>query len=368
MKLNHLFLKDFRNIHNIEISPCERVNIIYGNNAQGKTNLIEAIWLFTGAKSFRNCKEHDFLRFGTNQCILQATFEDEVREQTAKIIMNDKNKVSLNEIELSNRTKLSGNFYSVIFSPIHLSLVKEGPALRRKFLDGAIGQLKPSYLKLLSNYNRIIDQRNALLKDAYHHSHLLDMLDIWDQHFIDVTCKLIKIRKNYMERLAQVALNIYSGITKNKEQLEISYTCSTCDDFETENLQETVKKHLKAMRSEDLKTGITNIGIHRDDIELKIGGISARSFASQGQQRSAVLAMKLAECEIIQNYANTSPIVLLDDVMSELDESRRDYILNHLENKQVFITCCDDTYFKNFKNGMSFHMVDGAIISTEIPL
>lgn len=345
----------------MKIIPCERVNIIYGNNAQGKTNLIEAIWLFTGAKSFRNCKERDFLRFGADQCILEVTFEDELREQTAKIIMDDKNKVSLNEIDLTNRTKLSGNFYCVIFSPIHLSLVKDGPAIRRKFLDAAIGQLKPNYLQLLSTYNRIIDQRNALLKDAVHHSHLLDMLDIWDDHFIKITCKLIKIRKNYMDRLAEIAFDIYNGITMHKENLKISYSCSTCDDFNNEDLKETVKKHLKAVRSEDLKTGITNVGIHRDDIEIKIGGICARSFASQGQQRSAVLAMKLAECEIIQSYANTSPIVLLDDVMSELDQSRREYILNHLKNKQVFITCCDTTYFKNFENGSSFHMLDGAI-------
>ncbi|MEG2295305.1 MAG: DNA replication/repair protein RecF [Oscillospiraceae bacterium] len=361
MKINHLTLKDFRNIGEMHLAPCEGINIIYGNNAQGKTNLIESIWLFTGAKSFRNCKDRDFLRFGTGQSILKVTFQDEIREQTAKIIIDDKNKVSLNEIDLASRTKLAGNFYSVIFSPIHLSLVKDGPALRRKFLDGAIGQLKPSYLQLLTTYNRILDQRNALLKDVYHHSSLLDMLDIWDDHFIQVNSKLIKIRKNYMERLSQHAFEIYNGITMNQESLDVSYTCSTCDDFDCENLQEMVRKQLKSIRSEDLKTGITNVGIHRDDIELNINGVSARGFASQGQQRSAVLALKLAECEIIQSYTKTSPIVLLDDVMSELDQSRRAYILNHLKNKQVFITCCDDTYFKNFTNGCSFQMIDGAI-------
>jgi len=361
VKINSLHIENFRNIENMQLSPCKGVNIIYGDNAQGKTNLIESIWLFTGAKSFRQAKDSELIKFSCEAANLNIGFFAKEREQTARISFAEKKRAFLNDIQLNSVTKLAEDFYSVAFSPVHLSLIKEGPALRRRFLDTAICQLKPKYIKLISDYTRVITQRNSLLKDVYHHAQLLDTLDIWDEHIVCLSASIIKMRKSYIAMLKKYACEAYDGISKAKEQLGLEYICSFNDENEGE-LKVKIAEELKKTRSEDIRNGVTSLGPHRDDIDIKINGVSARQFGSQGQQRSCVLALKLAECEIINIVTNEQPIVLLDDVMSELDSSRRDFLLNNLAQRQVFITCCEQAYFTGLKDGKSFNIKGGKII------
>lgn len=365
MKITHLKLNNFRNIEALEISPCPGVNIIYGDNAQGKTNLLEAIWLFTGAKSFRMAKDSEYLRFGEKRADLFLEFYGNGRPQTAEILFGGKKLCQLNEIGLESVSAMAGNFTGVVFSPVHLSLVKDGPEQRRRFLDLAIGQLMPRYILYISEYNRILAQRNALLKDALRHSALLDTLDIWDEHLARMGGAVASVRLRYVRRLKEKAGEVYRGISKDSEVLEIDYLPSWQEKAAGEMTKQEAAEHLlealRKNRGADLTQGFTTVGPHRDDLMLAVDGAALRSYGSQGQQRSCVLALKLAECGILYESTGEHPVILLDDVMSELDSCRRDYLLNHLGGRQVFITCCDKGYFTNLQEGSTFRMQGGRL-------
>lgn len=379
MLIDKLKLKGFRNISEMELSPCPTVNIIYGANAQGKTNLIEAMWLFTGAKSFRGSKEkefvmlpenvrglnmHDELLVPTAQCYIDIEFFGEGREQTARLEYLPKKSIYLNEIPLPSSAKLAGKLYCVVFSPNHLSLIQDGPEERRSFIDTAICQLKPKYIRVLTDYKRVLLQRNQLLKDSAYSAYLLDTLDVWDNHFIRLTTTIIKTRHSYIEKLKQSAEKIYRGISNGTEEFSLEYVCKACEnigELSDDEIMKKVTQSVKESRGEDLRTGTSNCGANRDDINIYINGLNIRQFGSQGQQRSAVLALKLSECGIIEDITEQRPVVLLDDVMSELDNSRRDYLLNHLKNRQIFITCCDKDYFKTLREGKSFRISEGTL-------
>lgn len=370
MKITNLKLEDFRNMQSLDFSPCGGVNIIYGDNAQGKTNLLEAVWLFTGARSFRMAKDGDYLRFGGKRARLSLEFFGDGREQTAEIAFGGKKSCRLNEIPLDSVTGLAGKFTGVVFSPVHLSLVKDGPELRRRFLDLAIGQLMPRYILYISEYSRILAQRNALLKDAWRHSALLDTLDVWDEHLARMGGAVAAARLRYVSRLAQAAGEIYRGISKGNETLDISYLPSwrqeAAGELTKQEAAAGMLDSLQKSRGTDLAQGFTTTGIHRDDLLLAVDGVSLRSYGSQGQQRSCVLALKLAECGILYESTGEHPVILLDDVMSELDGSRRDYLLNHLTGRQVFITCCDKGYFSSLEQGLAFRMEAGRLTREEI--
>ena len=366
MKITRLVLEDYRNIAHMELSPGEGVNIIYGDNAQGKTNLIESIWLLSGAKSFRGCREGELIRLGQQRARIQAAFYGTGRDQSIQLEFGQRRRILLNEIGLSSQSKLSGALYVVVFSPTHLSLVKDGPAQRREFLDTTICQLKPQYHKVLADYGRVLTQRAALLRDLPYNSYLADTLDIWDQHLARLTAVIIKTRYTYLRRLSAFAAQIYEGISQNKETLTLSYETRAAENLDEENLLSQVSQAIRAARGEDTRAGATTVGAHRDDIAMNINGLSARSFGSQGQQRSVVLALKLAECAMIENLTGEVPVVLLDDVMSELDGARRDYLLNSLLGRQIFITCCDQSLFSGIQQGYSFHIEEGRLLGEDI--
>ncbi len=367
MKVTKISLNGFRNLEPAVIEPCDGVNIIYGNNAQGKTNLIEAVWLFTGSRSFRGSKDSDYLPFGKNYAGIELCFFGEERDQTAKIAFSAGNKkVFVNEIQQKSVSGLKGKFNAVVFSPDHLSLVKDGPDERRNFLDIAIGQLMPQYSKYISTYNKLLLQRNSTLKDAQYHSSLLDMIDIWDEQLVKYGTAIASARLRYINLLSPLCEEIYSGISKGCEKMSMSYCAGWFDkpieqEIPRDKIAESMALALKNARKNDLAQGSTSVGIHRDDINIMIDSVSLRAYGSQGQQRSCVLALKLAECGILYNTTGEHPVILLDDVMSELDSSRRDYLLNHLKGRQVFITCCDKGYFKDMQAGKTFYMKDGVI-------
>lgn len=364
MTVNSVTIKNFRNITELSLSADSGVNVIYGENAQGKTNILESIWLFTGCKSFRGAKDADFIKFGEDFAKINLSFDNKTRSKNSEIIYNAKKKsVFHNGVELRSSAELIGSFYAVIFSPVHLSLIKDGPSARRKFIDTALCELKPKYAEHLAGFKRALNQRNALLKDLYMSPQLYDLLDSWDDQLARYSASVIFERLKYLEMLSEYSKAIYSGISDNKETFSVEYSRADIDKNSSVNdIYISELELLKNARKEDVTFKTTSVGPHRDDLDIKINGVSARSFASQGQQRSCALAMKLGESEIIEKITGETPVALLDDVMSELDEKRQDYILNHINNRQVFLTCCDPSQVLRLCGGKSFFIKGGEII------
>ena len=360
MKVERFSCNNFRNLENIELIPHGSTNVIYGPNAQGKTNLIEGIWLFCGAKSFRTNHDSELIRFGNQRAVLNMNFCSEARCQEAEIIIEGRRNASLNGVKLKTAGELCGNFYAVVFSPTHLSLVKDGPAVRRRMIDIAIGQLYPAYVEALKGYNRAMQQRNAVLKDARYSSFVYDMLENFEEGMAHFGGIIYSHRKKYMETLGGEISGIYNEIAGGKEELKIKYV----NDFSAEDAiqaKEELAQLLKGSRKEDIITGSTSVGPHREDMNFLLNGFSARSFGSQGQQRSCVLALKLAEAGVIKKLTGEQPVMLLDDVMSELDEGRQESILNRFSNMQVFVTCCEKEQLSRLKEGKTFRAENGVI-------
>lgn len=368
MKVQSLHFENYRNLKDNTILPAENVNVIYGENANGKTNLIEAIWLFCGGHSFRGSKENELICFDKNYFRLKMEFNASDRDQNAEILF-DKNKkqIKINEVEKNSSSYLTEIFSAVVFSPEHLSLIKQGPNVRRRFLDAAICQHRIRYASLLAQYNRIINQRNALLKDIYKNEGLKETLSIWDDSLSAVGAQIIKERFEYIRQLRSIAKRYHSGISGEQEELEITYLCTAkaeeSDRFEI--IRDKLKNAFQASRHEDYHTGYTSVGPHRDDLEIKINGISARRFASQGQQRSAVLSMKLSEAELLYQKNGERPVILLDDVLSELDHKRQNFLLNKVEDYQVFVTCCEENNKEQLQKGKVFYVKNGEIKESE---
>lgn len=364
MKVNSVELNNFRNISALRLEANEGVNVIYGENAQGKTNILEGIWLFTGCKSFRGAKDSDLIRFGEDFSKINLSFSDNTREKRTDIIIGNKKKsISLNDVPLKSSAELIGSFYAVIFSPSHLSLIKDGPSERRRFIDTALCQLKPSYAESLARFRHTLQQRNALLKDIYLNSQLYDLLDTLDIQLAEYSARVIGERLKYIDILSRYSGEIYSGISENREKISVKYSRTDIDkEISLGDLREIELQNLKNARKEDVINKITTVGPHRDDLEILINNVSARSFGSQGQQRSCALALKLGESEIIKSVTGETPVALLDDVMSELDEKRQDYVLNHINDRQVFLTCCDPSQVLRLCGGKSFLIKGGEII------
>lgn len=385
MKALTLKAKNYRNIKEMSINTDPGINLICGDNAQGKTNLIEALWLFTGCKSFRGSRDSELVAFGEERANLEFEFYSEGREQSAEIIIDKKRSGTLNGIKMQSVREMIGVFSAVVFSPVHLSIVKGSPEERRKFIDMAVAQSKPLYAKSLAGYNKVLKQRNVLLKSLYSNPSLADTLDVWDERLASYGADIVVYRYEYTEHLKKEAVQIYEELSSSKEKFTFEYAPTIRNIiFDGDNISEEkadkgkipfdekgnpdygeIKRRLYSNlvkhRKDDISAGTTSVGPHRDDFEIKVNSVSARSFGSQGQQRSCALALKLAEAEVLRKITDTSPVILLDDVMSELDPSRQDYILNRIKDKQVFITCCDLTPALNMCAGKVFEVKNGEV-------
>ena len=375
MVVTRLGCQNFRNLWDGELFPCPGVNVIYGGNAQGKTNLLEGLWLFTGGHSFRGAKDVELPRLDTatgenaSTAALALDFFSEGREQKALLqFENGRRSSVINGVKKKTGSALVGKVCAVIFSPEHLLLVKEGPARRRGFLDGALCQIRPSYAGMLHVYQRALSQRNALLKDIGRFPELRDTLEVWDARLIQLGAAVMEERHRYVEKIAPQAQEIYRGISRGKEELSLSYAPSPRlpEGSSQQDWIELFKTELRRTEASDVRSGFTSVGPHRDDLEITLGGLSARMYGSQGQQRSAVLALKLAEAQALSQLTGETPIVLLDDVMSELDQSRQDYLLNHLHGRQVFITCCSPETVSLQETGMRFRVEAGEVFPEEV--
>ena len=357
MVIRSLRLKNYRNYDLLDMSFDPKTNILYGDNAQGKTNILEALYLSGKTKSHWGTKDRDMIQIGQDQAHHKMVVEK--KGLTFQIDMhlkkNSPKGIAIDRIPIRKASELFGIVHFVFFSPEDLNIIKEGPAGRRRFIDLELSQLDKIYLSNLTNYNRIINQRNALLKDIYNHQNLAESLDIWDMQLASYGREVSQYRRKFIGELYELICPIHQKLSGGKEELIIRYEPNT----EADQLEAAVKKSREA----DRKQKTTLVGPHRDDLSFYVNGIDIRRFGSQGQQRTAALSLKLSEIYIVKRKIKDTPVLLLDDVLSELDSSRQNYLLDSISDIQTLITCTglDDFISHQFQINKVFQVVQGTV-------
>ena len=359
MKIKQLKLKNYRNYDLLDLSFNDSTNIFYGDNAQGKTNILESIYLCGTTKSHRGTKDRDLIKFGEEESHIEAIVEKNNTSFKIDIHLkkNSPKGIAINKIPIKRASELFGIINIVFFSPEDLNIIKNGPAERRRFIDLELAQLDKVYLSDLSNYNRIVNQRNKLLKDVYDRKDLMETLDIWDLQLVQYGNKIINRRNIFISQLNEIIEKVHSHLTGGKEKLSLQYESSTgVLDLE---------KALFKNRERDIRMKSTSVGPHRDDLCFISNGLDIRKFGSQGQQRTAALSLKLSEIEIVKKIINDEPILLLDDVLSELDKNRQNYLLDSIRDIQTLITCTglDDFVNHRFSINKIIHVEQGHVVS-----
>ena len=357
MIIKSLELMNFRNYEFLDLKFSEGTNILYGDNAQGKTNVLEAIYLSATTKSHKGSKDKDIVCFDKEEAHIRTYLAKEGIEYKIDMhLRKNKSKgVAVDGQKLKKAADLLGLLNVVFFSPEDLSIIKNGPAERRRFVDMELCQLDNFYLYNLNHYNKIVNQRNKLLKDMYFNPQLKDTLNIWDSQLISFGSKIIERRRMFVGQLNEIIYGIHKKLSGDREELIIKYEPDVeIDDFET---------ILKKNQEKDIKLKQTSVGPHRDDFSFMTGNIDIRKFGSQGQQRTAALSLKLSEIEIVKKITKDTPVLLLDDVLSELDSNRQNYLLNSIGNIQTIITCTGLDEFVNnrFEINKVFKVVEGTI-------
>ena len=350
-------LSDYRNYESLDIKFDSGINILYGDNAQGKTNVLESIYMSGTTKSHKGSKDKETIRFGKDEAHIKTIVEKQGIEYKIDMhIKKHKTKgIAINQMPIKKASDLFGVLNLIFFSPEDLNIIKDGPAERRRFLDLELCQLDKIYLHNLSKYNKVLNQRNKLLKDMYNNPELRGTLDIWDQQLITYGTKIIQRRRQFVEELNTIIFTIHKRLSGNKEELTLVYEPDCTDSIYAQKLCEA--------REKDERFGSTSVGPHRDDVSFVIGNIDIRKYGSQGQQRTAALSLKLAEIELVKKIIHDEPILLLDDVLSELDSNRQNQLLNSLSTTQTIITCTGlDEFIRNrLKVHKVFHVVNGVI-------
>ena len=337
MYIKEIELKNYRNYEYLKIEFNEKTNLILGNNAEGKTNLLESIYLSSIGRSFRTNKDSDLVQFNRDAAKVSVKAEKNYGETTVEITIKKDSKKSVKKdgVNIKKASELLENILIVIFSPEDLKIVKDEPEKRRKFIDRELSQILPSYYDALSNYKKILIQRNTYLKEE---NVEISLLDLWDVQLAKYGSRIMRAREKFIRKLNVYSSRIHESITNGREKLELVYE----PDIELhENLEDNYYLLLKDNLANDLKKRNTGIGPHRDDLAFFVNGINMRNFGSQGQQRTCALSIKLAELNLIKEETDEDAILLLDDVMSELDVERQEYLIKTLKNNQLFITTTD---------------------------
>ena len=360
MVIKSLKLKNYRNYDLLDLNFDPSTNILYGDNAQGKTNILEALYLSGTTKSHRGTKDRDIIQFGYDESHIETIVEK--RGVCFQIDMhlkkNSPKGIAIDKIPIRKAGELFGIVHFVFFSPEDLNIIKEGPAGRRRFIDLELSQLDKIYLSNLSNYNRIINQRNSLLKDLYGQKNLMDTLDIWDMQMAAYGTKVLDARKKFIKEVNEIISDIHFKLTGGKERISISYEAS--------NGKMSLEEALKRYRERDMRMKSTTVGPHRDDICFTTdSGLDVRKFGSQGQQRTAALSLKMSEIELVKQVIKDTPVLLLDDVLSELDKHRQNYLLDSINNIQTIITCTGLDEFVNHRFSINkiFHIKNGHAVN-----
>ena len=361
MYLKKIELKNFRNYDEEAVEFHNKVNIITGKNAQGKTNLLESLYIMSLGKSFRTSKDTEMIGFEKEFCRAKSTSVKDGRELEIEITIGNEGKVTkINGLKTAKNIDLLENVYMVIFSPEDLKIVKDEPEKRRKFMDRELCQLKPMYYRNLGRYKKILQQRNSLLRQQDVKE---DVIAVWDESLAEYGAKIILERNRFVGKLNEISSRISRGITNEKEVLEISYE----SNIEIKENYEAQKEYFKEKLAKSLKNDImrrsTSAGPHKDDLKLCVDGIDIRHFGSQGQQRTAALSLKLAEIQLIKEEASVAPILLLDDVLSELDAERQNFLINSLGEVQLFITTAElgEEVKKQLPEGYTFFVEHGRV-------
>lgn len=349
MYIKNIELKNYRNYEDFSIEFSKNLNLIVGQNAQGKTNLIEAISLSSIGKSFRTSKDSELIKFGEETAIVKVLAGKNIIDTKVEISINNSHKKSIKKDGniVRKTSELIDNIIIVIFSPEDLKIVKDEPEKRRKFIDRELAQIKPAYYDCLANYKKILAQRNAYLKEDFVDDNILI---IWDEQLISYGSRLMKMRKDFINKINDFSSKIHKNITNNKEILKIEYEPNISYENEIENQKDVFRDIINKSLEADKRLRTTTKGPHKDDMLFFINGINVRNFGSQGQQRTCALSLKLAELDFIKEESGEDGILLLDDVMSELDEERRDYLIKTLKNNQIFVTTTDleENLVKNY--------------------
>nr|WP_207723067.1 DNA replication/repair protein RecF [Lachnospira hominis] len=356
-------LQNYRNYEYLNMNFDEKINIIYGDNAQGKTNILESMYVCATSKSHRGSKDREIIRFDNDESHIKVNVKK--NDMNYRIDMHlKKNKpkgIAVNGIPIKRAVELFGILNIVFFSPEDLNIIKNGPSERRRFIDMELSQLDKIYLDCLINYNKVVNQRNSLLKEYAFSGRedIISSLDIWDMQLVKYGNDVIKSREKFVKEINDLVKSIHTKLSGDREQLEIIYEpCVKEQDFESE---------LVRVRDRDLKFKCTNIGPHKDDMCFLINGMDVRKYGSQGQQRTAALSLKLAEIELVKQIIHDTPVLFLDDVLSELDSRRQNFLLDSIGNIQTMITCTGlDEFINNrFSINKIFKVVNGTVSSME---
>ena len=357
MKIESLKLKNFRNYELLSLEFDKATNIFYGDNAHGKTNILEAVYLSGTTKSHRGSKDKDLIRFEQNESHIETVVEKNgINYQIDMHLKKNSPKgIAINKMPIRKASELFGIVNIVFFSPEDLNIIKNGPGERRRFVDLELSQLDKVYLSNLANYNRIVNQRNHLLKEAAYNSDVLKTLDIWDMQLVHYGNLIIQRRKEFVEQMNEIISGIHNKLTGGKESIRILY--------EPSNSYLTLEQALNKNKEKDLRIRSTSVGPHRDDIAFMIGDIDIRKYGSQGQQRTAALSLKLSEIELVKQSIHDTPVLLLDDVLSELDKHRQNYLLDSIHDIQTLITCTGMDEFVNHRFSINkvFHVQSGQV-------
>lgn len=357
MIIKSIELNNFRNYEVANIEFDKNINILYGDNAQGKTNLLEACYYSAISKSFKSTKDKEIIRFGQDYLSIKTIIDKNDREYAIDIsINNNKKTIKVDNVKINKTSDLLGLLNVILFSPEDLNIIKNGPSERRRFFDNEISQIDRIYLSDLINYNKVLNNRNKLLRDIAFDNSIKDTLDVWDMQLVEYGKKIIKRRREFIDELKYYVKDKHFKISGGKEELIINYEPSIDDIFFEDELINN--------REKDLKYAQTSVGPHRDDISFKIDGIDIRKFGSQGQKRCSALSLKLSEIDIVSNIIKDKPVLLLDDVLSELDSNRQKFLLESISDIQTIITCTglDDFVNNRFDVNKVFNIVDGTVI------
>lgn len=362
MNIRSIELKNFRNYENLEISFDEGTNILFGDNAQGKTNILEAAYMSGTTKSHKGSRDREMIRFGEEEAHLKTVVVRGGREYQIDMHLkkNRAKGIAIDKIPIKKASELFGILNIVFFSPEDLNIIKNGPAERRRFLDSELCQLDRIYLADLTNYNKILAQRNKLLKDMIYRPSLSDTLPVWDMQLIETGKKIIRRRKQFVDELREIVSDIHYRISGWKEELFLKYEPNIDDIF--------FEDELSRVKEKDKKLCQTSVGPHRDDLLFSIGDVDIRKYGSQGQQRTSALSLKLSEIELVRKSISDTPVLLLDDVLSELDSSRQNYLLNNISDTQTIITCTGlDEFVRNrFTVNRVFEVIAGHVYERSI--
>lgn len=367
MYINKLKLRYFRNYKELDVEFSQGYNIIYGDNAQGKTNIIEAIFLCASGRSHRTSRDTELVGSGENGYYVKLDIFKKDRDSSIEMIFekNGRKNIKINEIPVKKIANLMGHLNVVIFSPEDLFIIKEGPSERRRFIDITLSQLKPSYFHDLQQYSKILLQRNMLLKVMVNKKELFDTLEIWNNHLIKTGSRIMKVRNEFIGIMDVKAGIRHKQLTNEAENLSVRYVPSfnVKNMYDLNDIEESYRKTIEAAIKKEIIKCTTLFGPHRDDYDIILNGMSTKIYGSQGQQRTAVLSIKLSEIDIMKEDTEDYPVLLLDDVLSELDNNRQEYLFENIGKIQTFITCTDKSFFRKAdSNAKFFNVVNGTVV------